>query len=62
MARKKLHRILSQKKIGGVCAGFGEYFGVDPVIIRILFVISIFISGAGLLAYLICYFIMPTKE
>lgn len=48
------------KMICGVCAGIGEYLGVDPTVVRILWVIFSFASwGSGLLAYIIAGIIMP---
>ncbi|MBO7111793.1 MAG: PspC domain-containing protein [Bacteroidaceae bacterium] len=59
---KKLYRSSTDKKIFGVCGGFAEYFGVDVTIIRIAFIIALFIVGGGLLAYLICALVMPEKK
>ncbi len=57
---KKLFR--SEKKIiGGVCGGLGEYFGVDPVIVRLLWVTSVLMFGVGILGYLICWIVIPSK-
>lgn len=47
------------KKIGGVCAGIAEYFNVDPTIIRLIWVIFSLVYGTGLLAYLICWVVIP---
>lgn len=48
------------KMICGVCAGIGEYLGIDPTVVRILWVIfSIASFGSGLLAYIIAAIIMP---
>lgn len=52
---RRLYRSTSDKFIAGVCGGLGEYFGVDPAFIRILFVLLTFASGFGLLAYLILW-------
>lgn len=49
------------KKIAGVCAGLGDYFDLDPTIVRILFVIVFFAGGASLLAYLIMWIAMPVE-
>ncbi|GEM_PF-3449572 len=57
-----LYRAEDNKKIFGVCGGFGEYFGIDATIIRLLWVVLIFVYGAGILAYLIAAIIMPTKS
>ncbi len=58
LTRPKKGRIL-----GGVCAGIGNYFDVDPVIIRILWVVLTLISlGAGIIAYIIAWIIIPEEE
>lgn len=55
----RLYRSRSQKMLGGVCGGLGEYFDVDPILIRLLFVVTTFISGAGILAYIILWIVVP---
>lgn len=59
--QKRLHRSRTDKMIGGVCGGLGEYFNVDPTIIRVLWVVLTLIPlpGSGILAYLILWIIMP---
>ncbi len=47
------------RKIGGVCGGFAEYFNIDPTIIRLIWAIAVLVYGTGLLAYLICWLIIP---
>lgn len=60
---KKLYRSEKDRKIAGVCGGLGEYFNVDPVIFRVVFVILLLPGGLpGLLPYLIFWFIMPTES
>lgn len=56
---KKLHLSSSDKKLAGVCGGFAEYFGVDSTLIRIVLLVLMLCCGVGLLAYLICWFVMP---
>ena len=46
-------------KVSGVSAGLGEYFGVDPVLFRAAFAATTLLSGAGLLAYLVLWAIVP---
>jgi phage shock protein PspC (stress-responsive transcriptional regulator) len=41
--------------IAGVCGGLGEYFGIDPVIFRIIFAVVIFVYGTGLGIYIVLY-------
>jgi len=59
---KRLYKSESNKVIGGVCGGLGEYFGIDPVIFRIIAVVLIFAHGAGLLIYLIAWICMPKRQ
>ena len=58
---KRLYRFPDNSKIAGICEGFSRYFEVDVVLVRLLFLIFIFI-GAGLLAYLICWIVMPSYQ
>lgn len=55
---KTLYRSRSNKMIAGVCGGIGEYFNIDPTIIRILWVLCSF-SGVGIIAYLVAAIIIP---
>jgi phage shock protein PspC (stress-responsive transcriptional regulator) len=58
---KTLHRVSESKKIAGVCAGLGEYFELDPVLFRIVFVISTFFGGVGLLVYVLLWILVPER-
>ncbi len=58
---KRLYRSNTNKVLGGVCGGLGEYFELDPVIIRILAVLSVFAYMTGFLAYVIAWIIMPVR-
>ncbi|MBN1122173.1 MAG: PspC domain-containing protein [Anaerolineae bacterium] len=58
---KKLYRSHENRIIGGVCTGLGDYFGVDPVLIRLVFVALALVNGMGILAYLILWLIVPEK-
>jgi phage shock protein C len=53
--------VKGEKKIFGVCSGLGNYFDIDPTVIRILFVISVLLFGTGFLLYLILAVVMPDK-
>jgi len=60
---KKLYLSDTNKVIGGVCGGIGEYFGIDPTVIRLLWIIlsmPSLILGGGLI-YLIAMLIIPRK-
>ena len=59
--KKRIYRPTEGKIIGGVCAGLGEYFDIDPTWIRILFVLTIFAQGVGLLTYLVAWIIIPRQ-
>ena len=56
---KKLIRSATDRKLAGVCGGIGEYFGVDPTMIRIGWVIFCLLGGSGVLAYFLCALIIP---
>ncbi len=56
---KKLQRLPAERKIAGVCAGLGEYFGLDPLLFRLGFLISVAFGGIGLLAYLVMWIMVP---
>lgn len=56
---KRLYRSGRDKMLGGVCSGLGEYFDIDPTLIRLAIIIAVFGAGAGLLAYLIAWIIIP---
>ncbi|NLK67682.1 MAG: PspC domain-containing protein [Clostridiaceae bacterium] len=60
---KKLYLSNSNKVIGGVCGGIGEYLGVDPTVVRLIFVIISFFFAiiGGALLYLIAMFIIPSE-
>jgi phage shock protein PspC (stress-responsive transcriptional regulator) len=58
---KKLYRSKTDRKIAGVCGGLGEYFGVDSTLVRLAAVVLIFASGAGLIAYIVAWAIIPER-
>ena len=62
MKTKKLYRSKKNRVLGGVCGGIGEYFGVDPVLIRLLWVVFTLMGGAGILAYIIAWIIIPEEK
>ena len=59
---KKMYRDPDSKVLGGVASGIAAYFGVDVVIIRLLFFASIFIAGTGLILYIILWIILPEAK
>jgi len=60
--RRRLYRDPDSHAIGGVCSGVGEYFGIDPVIIRVLFVVFSLIWGTGLLIYILLWIVIPEAK
>lgn len=61
--RKRLSKSRTDKKIAGVCGGLANYFGIDPTLVRIAFVIGLFASGGNFFwIYLAGAFIMPKEE
>lgn len=59
--KKKLYRSRSNRKIAGVCGGLGEYFNIDPTLIRLAVVFLTLWWGGGLLLYGIAWFIVPEE-
>ena len=58
----RLHRIRSQAMLGGVCAGLGKYFSIDPTIVRLVFVVLAVFTGIGVLLYLALWFLLPVED
>ncbi|RPH34244.1 MAG: PspC domain-containing protein [Bacteroidales bacterium] len=58
-SQKRLYRDVERSYIAGVCAGLGEYFGADPIVIRIIFIFLIFFKGLGIVLYLILWIAVP---
>jgi phage shock protein PspC (stress-responsive transcriptional regulator) len=59
---KKLFRDPDDVIIAGICSGIAVYFGVDPLLIRLIFFASIFFGGTGVILYLILWFIVPKAQ
>ena len=58
---KRLYRSRTDKKIAGICGGMGKYFGIDPVIFRIIWLLLLLGMGAGLVVYLILWIAIPME-
>lgn len=56
---KRLYKSRTDRVIAGVCGGVGEYFEIDPVLIRIIWVVLSLLGGSGIIAYLIGIIIIP---
>ena len=59
---KQLCKSNTNKKIAGVCGGIGEYFDIDPTIVRLGFVALSFMFGGGLVVYILASIIMPDRS
>jgi phage shock protein C len=58
---KRLYRSARERMLGGVAAGIAEYFDVDPTIVRLVFVLTVLVGGAGVLAYIIMWIVIPQR-
>ena len=59
---KKLTRSTNNRMVAGVCAGLGEYLGIDPTVVRLLFVLGFFTLHVGILiAYLVMAIVVPEQ-
>lgn len=62
MSNKQLVRPQEGRVLFGVCAGLGQYFGIDPTLVRILWVLLTFVAGTGVLLYVILAIVMPNAS
>ena len=58
----KKRLVKKEKKIFGVCSGLGDYFDIDPTVIRLIFLASVLLFGTGLLLYIILAIVMPDES
>ena len=58
---RKLYRSYSNRMLCGVCGGIGEFFHIDPTIVRLVWVL-LSIPGPGIIAYLLASIIIPTEN
>ena len=56
--QKRLYRSRKEKMFAGIAGGIAEYYDLDPVLVRIAFVLITLLHGAGLIAYIICIFVI----
>ena len=59
--RNRLYRSKQDRMIAGVCGGLGNYLGIDPTVVRLIWVLLVFGAGFGVLAYIICAIVIPEK-
>lgn len=58
---KRIYRSQHDRVIAGVCGGIGEHFGVDPVIIRLVWIVLAIFGGSGILLYLLAWILIPRR-
>ena len=58
---KRLYKSGKNKVLCGVCGGIGEYFNIDPTLVRLAWVVFCALGGSGLLAYIIMALIIPRQ-
>lgn len=59
---KRLYRSRENTVICGVCGGIAEYLDIDPTLVRLIWVISAIYGGIGIIAYIICYIVIPENK
>ncbi len=58
---KRFYRSATDCKIAGVCGGLGEYFGIDPLLVRIAFVVAVWFAGVGFWTYILLWLLAPKR-
>ncbi len=58
---KRLYRSRNHRQLAGVCGGIAEYFGLDPVLVRVIFILMFFAGGSALLAYILAIVLIPLE-
>jgi phage shock protein C len=58
---KRLYRSRTDRMISGVCGGLGEYLGIDPTVVRLLFVLGLFAGGTTVPVYIVMMIIVPEE-
>jgi len=59
---KRLFRSEDNKILAGICGGLGEYFTIDPTLIRLLFVLAAIFGGSGILIYILLWVLLPKES
>ena len=60
--KKRLYRSPTERRISGVCGGLSEHYGMEPGLVRSIFVVFYLLGGAGLLIYVILRLAVPLRE
>jgi phage shock protein C len=58
---RKLYRSRSDRRLVGVCGGLAQFFGLDPTLIRVLFVVLAVLGGSGIVVYLAMWVMVPNQ-
>ncbi|MBE3582742.1 MAG: PspC domain-containing protein [Limnochordaceae bacterium] len=58
---KRLYRSRSQRMLGGVCGGLAQYLDVDVSVIRLAWIVIACLAGAGVLAYILAWIVIPEE-
>ncbi|PKL60007.1 MAG: hypothetical protein CVV33_04895 [Methanomicrobiales archaeon HGW-Methanomicrobiales-4] len=61
MEPKRIFRSRNDKLLAGICGGLGKYLDIDPVFIRILFIILVLSVGSGILIYILAWILIPLE-
>ncbi len=58
---KRLYKIGTGKMVDGVCGGIAQYFGLDPTLVRLAWIVFTAMGGSGIVAYILCAAIFPRE-
>ena len=59
---KKLYRSRTDRKIWGICGGLAKYFDIDPTIVRVIAILSLFMGTLGIWAYIVMALVVPLES
>jgi phage shock protein C len=58
---RRLYRSRTDRKLAGVCGGLAQYFNIDAILMRVLFVVLALLGGPGLVIYLLMWILVPEE-
>ena len=59
---RKLYRSKNNRMLAGICGGIAEYLKIDPTVVRLAWIFLTFLGGSGILAYIICWIVIPERK
>lgn len=62
LTQGRLERDMRSRKLGGVCAGFANWLGWDPTLVRVGWLVIAILTGVGFIAYAVCWAVMPRND